>query len=127
MRYLVIAMLSIAATSINASFGKAQDGQDAIHAPSRTMTPAARVSQSHQDFAKGARAKKSATGRNTGIVEGQRKDTEHVITLEEEKAIPYRACINARGWKNGRLICADDGEKVQLQKGREIEGPFSPR
>jgi len=32
---------------------------------------------------------------------------DHVLTPEEHQAIPYRPCIDARGWKNGRLICAD--------------------
>jgi len=30
-----------------------------------------------------------------------------LITPEQHDAIPYRACINARGWVNGKLICAN--------------------
>jgi hypothetical protein len=30
-----------------------------------------------------------------------------LITPAEEDKIPYRACINARGWVNGRLVCSD--------------------
>ena len=132
MRYTVAAIFSLVAILAIPSIGLAQNSQDAIRAPSPAKTPAARVAQSHKDLAKGARAKTHATERNDatnndGTNDGQPKDTGHIITLEQEKAIPYRACINARGWKNGRLICADDGDTVQLQKGREIEGPFSPQ
>jgi hypothetical protein len=122
MRYGGTAMLSILATLAIAPIGIAQNGLDIQAAPS---TPAARISQSHQDLAKGARAKTPATARNAVTNDNQPKNADHIITFEEHKAIPYRACINARGWKNGRLICADDGETVRPQNGREVEGPLS--
>ena len=118
MRYVVTATLSIIATLAIASIGIAQNGQDIQAAPS---TPAARISQSHQDLAKGARAKTPATARNAVTNDNQPKNPDHI----KHKAIPYRACINARGWKNSRLICADDGETVRPQNGREVEGPLS--
>jgi hypothetical protein len=43
-----------------------------------------------------APAKDAATGNVPGL-----------ITPEQHKTIPYRACINARGWVNGRLVCTD--------------------
>jgi hypothetical protein len=30
-----------------------------------------------------------------------------LVTPEEENAIPYHACLNARGWVNGRLVCSE--------------------
>jgi hypothetical protein len=30
-----------------------------------------------------------------------------LITSEQHDAIPYRACINARGWVNERLVCSN--------------------
>jgi hypothetical protein len=30
-----------------------------------------------------------------------------LVTSEQHDAIPYRACINARGWVRGRLVCAN--------------------
>jgi hypothetical protein len=30
-----------------------------------------------------------------------------LITPAAEDKIPYRPCINARGWVNGRLVCSD--------------------
>lgn len=30
-----------------------------------------------------------------------------LTTLDEGIAAPYHPCINARGWANGRLVCAD--------------------
>jgi type II secretory pathway pseudopilin PulG len=124
-RYVAIAILSITATLAIVSIGIAQNGQN--QAPSGAKKPAARVSQSHQDLAKGAGAKTPATARNAGTNDNQPRDPDHIMTFEEHKAIPYRACINARGWKNGGLVCADDGDKVQFQNGREVEGPLSPQ
>jgi hypothetical protein len=44
----------------------------------------------------------------TGIVKDSKADDPNgIITLEQGIAIPYRPCINARGWANGRLVCAD--------------------
>jgi hypothetical protein len=53
MRNVVVALLSIVGSVTIASVGNAQSGQDN---PSRTKTPAARISQSHQELA--IRAKK---------------------------------------------------------------------
>ena len=41
------------------------------------------------------------------IAEGR---VSYITTYEQHKAIPYRACINARRWRIGRLVCADDSE-----------------
>ncbi len=30
-----------------------------------------------------------------------------LITPDQEGKIPYHACINARGWVNGRLVCSE--------------------
>jgi hypothetical protein len=113
-RYVAVAILSITATLAIVSVGIAQSGQD--QAPSGAKTSA-----------KGAPAKTPATARNTVTNDSQPRDTDHTITFEEYKAIPYRACINARGWKNGRLVCADDGDNTQFQNGREMGGPLSPQ
>jgi hypothetical protein len=43
---------------------------------------------------KNAATQDAATGNVPGL-----------ITSEQQKEIPYRACINARGWANGRLLC----------------------
>lgn len=126
MRYVIIAISSIIATLAIASVGTAQNGQD-IQVPSGAKTPAARISQSHQDLTKDVRAKTRASARNARTNDNPPTDSDHMITLEEHKAIPYRACINARGWKNGRLVCADDGDRVQSQNGREVEGSLSPQ
>jgi hypothetical protein len=125
-RYVIIAISSIIATLAIASVGTAQNGQD-IQVPSGAKTPAARVFQSHKDLTNDARAKTRASARNAGTNDNPPTDSDHIITPEEHKAIPYRACINARGWKNGRLVCADDGDRVQSQNGREVEGPLSPQ
>jgi hypothetical protein len=45
---------------------------------------------------KNAQMKDAATGNVPGLV-----------TSEQHDAIPYRACINARGWVHGRLVCAN--------------------
>ena len=79
MRYVVTAMLSIIATLAFAPIGIAQNGQDIQAAPS---TPAARISQSHQDLAKGARAKTPATARNAVTNDNQPKNPDHIITFE---------------------------------------------
>ena len=134
MRYVIIAISSIIATLAIASVGTAQNGQDVqvpygqdVQVPSGAKTRAARVFQSHKDLTNDARAKTRASARNAGTNDNPPTDSDHIITPEEHKAIPYRACINARGWKNGRLVCADDGDRVQSQNGREVEGPLSPQ
>lgn len=44
----------------------------------------------------------------TGTVKDSKADDPNgIITLEQGIAVPYRACINARGWVNGRLVCDD--------------------
>jgi hypothetical protein len=30
-----------------------------------------------------------------------------LVTPAQEEEIPYHACINARGWVNGRLVCSE--------------------
>lgn len=124
MRRVVVATLSIVTASILAPIAIAQNEHGVIRGAGGVKTPADRVSQSHQDLAK---TKGRATTTNAGADEGQPNDTAHIISVDQEKAIPYRACIDARGWKNGRLICADDGQTVTPQNGREVEGPFSPQ
>src|SRR6185312_13040550 len=120
MRYAV-GVLSLFITLAFAPFGLAQNGQDLNHAPSKPKAAAARVSEGHQDLAKsGAKAQAKQQ-----TIDSQTND--HVLTPEEHQAIPYRPCIDARGWKNGRLICADQEEKVHPENGYEVEGPYSPR
>jgi hypothetical protein len=116
MRNVVVALLSIVGSVTIASVGNAQSGQDN---PSRTKNPAARISQSHQELA--ISAKKDT--RKAGTNESHVNDSDHIITYEEHKAVPYRACIDARGWRNGRLVCANDSETTL--DGREVEGPYS--
>jgi hypothetical protein len=57
-----------------------------------------RISPTRTDAvpATNAPVKDAATGNVPGL-----------ITPEQHKTIPYRACINARGWVNGRLVCTD--------------------
>lgn len=126
MRCALAAIFSLVAALAIPAIGSAQNNPDAVRAPSPAKTPAVRGDQSHKDLARGARAKARAIEKNDAANDSRPKESGEIITLEQEKAIPYRACINARGWKNGRLVCADDGDTVELQKGREIEGPFSP-
>ena len=116
MRNVVVALLSIVGSVTAASVGIAQSDQDN---PSRTKTPSARISQSHQELAISAKKAKKKAGPNESHV----NDSDHIITYEEHKAVPYRACIDARGWRNGRLVCANDSETTL--DGREVEGPYS--
>jgi hypothetical protein len=30
-----------------------------------------------------------------------------LVTPAQEEEMPYHACINARGWVNGRLVCSE--------------------
>ena len=112
MRNVVVALFSIVGSVTIASVANAQSGQDN---PSRTKTPAARISQSHQELAISAKKDTRKAGPDDSHVNG--------ITYEEHKAVPYRACIDARGWRNGRLVCANDSETTL--DGREVEGPYS--
>jgi hypothetical protein len=52
---------------------------------------------------------KQGQSQQTTTTAPEDKDTKELppITLEEGIAVPYRPCINARGWVNGRLVCAD--------------------
>jgi hypothetical protein len=47
----------------------------------------------------------AATGGTTK--DSKADDPNGIISLEQGIAVPYRACINARGWVNGRLVCND--------------------
>jgi hypothetical protein len=68
----------------------------------RAKTPATRISQCYRELAKDAR--------QAGTNESRAKESDYITTYEQHKAIPYRACINARRWRIGRLVCADDSE-----------------
>ena len=119
MRYLLV-LPSIIATLSIFSIARSQNGPDSINAASDLKSPAARVLEGHQDLGKKSSVKTHA---NVGKVETQ--DPNHVVTSDEHQAIPYRPCINARGWKNGRLVCASKGDETLRQNGREVEGPYS--
>lgn len=54
-----------------------------------------------------ATAKAPAATKNSEIKDTATDNVPGLVTPEQHKAIPYRACINARGWANGRLVCAD--------------------
>jgi hypothetical protein len=85
MRFTIVSILTAAATLATISTAFAQNDQRVPRAT--TNAPAT---------TKNAEPKDAATGNVPGL-----------ITSEHEKAIPYRACINARGWANGRLVCDD--------------------
>jgi hypothetical protein len=88
-RFAMISTLAAAATLATASIASAQNDQRVSDRPrATTNAPAA---------TKNAAAKDAATN-----------DAKSLTTLEQETAIPYRACIDARGWVNGRLRCSDD-------------------
>jgi|SRR6185437_6502933 hypothetical protein len=120
MRYAV-GLLSLFITLGMAPLELAQNGRDPTPTPSKPKPAAARVSDGHQDLARSG-AKAHVKPRT---IDSQTND--HVLSPEEHQAIPYRPCIDARGWKNGRLVCADQQEKVHLENGHEVEGPYSPR
>ena len=42
----------------------------------------------------------------------QRRTLKAASVQSRIKAIPYRACIDARGWVNGRLVCGDDSAEI---------------
>ena len=84
MRFAIISVLAAAATLATVSTIFAQNDQRVPGAT--TKAPAATKNA----------AKDAATG-----------DVPGLITSEQQKAVPYRACINARGWVNGRLLCDD--------------------
>jgi hypothetical protein len=84
MRFAIISILTAAATLATVSTVFAQDDQRVPRAT--TKAPSATKNAATQD---------AATGNVPGLL----------ITSEQQKEIPYRACINARGWANGRLLC----------------------
>jgi hypothetical protein len=49
----------------------------------------------------------SAPTKNAPIKDAATGNVPGLITSAQHDAIPYRACINARGWVNGRLVCAN--------------------
>ena len=85
MRFAIIATLAAAATVATVPTVAAQNDQRIPRAT--TNAPAATKSTATKD---------GATGEETSLT-----------TLEQQKTVPYRACINARGWVNGRLLCDD--------------------
>jgi hypothetical protein len=80
---LVIITTFVSLTAMSTAFAQDEDRD------SRTMAvpPAATTKADAKDIA-------------TGSVPG-------LVTADEENAIPYRACLNARGWENGRLVCSE--------------------
>jgi hypothetical protein len=88
-RFAIISTLVAAATLATVSIASAQNDPRVSDPPrATTNAPAA---------TKNAAAKDAATN-----------DAKGLTTLEQGIAVPYRACINARGWVNGRLLCTDD-------------------
>jgi hypothetical protein len=118
MRYLAGFLSFLVALAI-APLVVAQNSEGTILTPSKLKTPSARISEGYHDL-----SKKAHTPR---LIDGGIKDPNHAVTAEEHQAIPYRPCIDARGWKNGRLVCADEAEPAQPQNSHEVEGPYSPR
>ncbi len=92
MRTAIVSTLSAAATLAMLSIASAQSDQRVSDRP-RTTTNAP------------AATKNSAT-KNNAPKDTPTDDT-NALTPEQEIAIPYRACINARGLVNGRLVCDD--------------------
>jgi hypothetical protein len=83
MRFAIISILTAAGTLATVSSAFARDDQRVPRAA--TKAPSATKNAATQD---------AATGNVPGL-----------ITSEQQKEIPYRACINARGWANRRLLC----------------------
>jgi hypothetical protein len=67
----------------------------------------ATISAASAQDGKGATRKQGATPSPTVDKQSKADDPSAIITLEKGIAAPYRACINARGWVNGRLVCND--------------------
>jgi hypothetical protein len=86
--------------------------------PADVKTPAMRITESHGELAKKAIAKKQVAPRKK---QSDGSDAASLITAEDHQSVPYRPCINARGWKNGRLICADDAAYDPPQDRQEFE------
>jgi hypothetical protein len=121
MRYS-IGIVSIVAALVTSPVARAED-PISLAPPSNVKTPAMRIIESHEVLAKESGAKKRVAPRKK---QGEASDASPVITVEELQAIPYRPCINARGWKNGRLVCADEGANAPPQIDQEAEG-LEPR
>lgn len=83
MRFAIISTLAAAATLATVSIAFAQNDQHVSDRPRATTNAHAAT--------KDAAAKDPATN-----------------DMEQQKAVPYRACTDARGWVNGRLLCGDD-------------------
>ena len=89
MRFAIISTLVAAAALATVSIASAQNDPRVSDRPrATTNAPAA---------TKNAAAKDAATN-----------DAKGLTTLEQGIAGPYRACINARGWVNRRLLSSDD-------------------
>jgi hypothetical protein len=80
MRFAITVTLTSAATLATVLTGFAQNDQHA--APPKSTAAAV--------------TKDAATG-----------SVPELITPEQEGKMPYHACINARGWVNGRLVCSE--------------------
>jgi hypothetical protein len=117
--HISLSVLSVVVTLLIGPTVFAQNVENSNVAPFDAKTPAARIRESHQDLTKKSGAKASTSRRKT---EGDATDPNRDITPEEHEAIPYRPCLNARGWKNGRLICANQGtESSSRDSGREAD------
>jgi hypothetical protein len=49
----------------------------------------------------------TAASTNAGTKDVPTGSVPGLVTPAQEKEIPYHACINARGWVNGRLVCSE--------------------
>jgi hypothetical protein len=116
MRYS-IGIVSMVAALVISPVARAED-PISLAPPSDVKTPAMRINESHGELAKKSGAKKQATSRKK---QREESDAASLIAAEEPRAVPYRPCINARGWKNGRLVCADNGAYAPPQDNQEIE------
>jgi hypothetical protein len=82
----------------------------ALSATSVLATVSVASAQDDQRSSKRVRATTNAPAatQNASTSAAQPDDANALITKEQEIAIPYRACIDARGWVNGRLVCRND-------------------
>ena len=58
----------------------------------------------------GRHTKQAAAPANASATTGAKKEPQadtDIVPLEDEIAIPYRPCINAWGWVNGRFECTN--------------------
>jgi hypothetical protein len=113
-----IGIVSIVAALVTSPVARAED-PISLAPFSNVKTPAMRIIESHEELAKKSGAKKQVAPRKK---QGEESDAASLIEVEEHQAAPYRPCINARGWKNGRLVCADNGAYTPPQNSQEIEG-----